>query len=182
MKNYCVYQRILIISLLIVLSFIIIDQTRYSTNFHFQKLTENNSRDVMTFTENDEMSEINSLSFNKKNTMANTNDSDVDGLPDSWEEEYGCVIGIDDSQEDYDQDGLVNIDEYLLGCDPYNPDSDGDHYNDGFEANRGTDPTNSADHPHNMAAFGIAFTTSLIIILAALGIGIVSINRSKNSG
>ncbi len=45
-------------------------------------------------------------------------DSDVDGMADAWEREYGLDVGRDDSQEDPDGDGFVNIDEYYLGTDP----------------------------------------------------------------
>lgn len=156
----------------------IIHQTDYSTNF--QKYSEENLTDNRIFDEHYKISD-NEPSFSKRFPISNSSDVDADGLPDSWEEEYGCIVGIDDSREDYDQDGLVNIDEYLLGCDPNNPDSDGDNYKDGFEAQKGTDPTNSADRPNNMIVVAIAFTTSLIIILIALGIGVISINRSKKA-
>lgn len=48
---------------------------------------------------------------------------------------------------DFDHDGLVNSQEYLLALDPHNPDSDGDGMGDGAETRLGFDPavSNSFD-------------------------------------
>lgn len=40
---------------------------------------------------------------------------------------------ISDANEDFDEDGLTNLDEYLNGTKPYNPDSDDDTLKDGDE-------------------------------------------------
>ncbi|RGG85682.1 OmpA family protein, partial [Ruminococcus sp. AF16-50] len=37
--------------------------------------------------------------------------------------------------EDFDEDGLTNLQEYELGTEPYNDDTDGDGLNDGEEIN-----------------------------------------------
>lgn len=58
-------------------------------------------------------------------------DSDNDGLPDSWETENG--FSPDDASDaliDSDQDGLSNLEEYLLSTDPNNADTDGDGIGD----------------------------------------------------
>lgn len=94
----------------------------------------------------------------------NNNDSDEDGLPDSWEEEYGCDPTVDDSSLDYDYDELTNLEEYQFNCDPLNPDSDGDRFNDGFEVEKGTDPTDPNDHPVRI------WLIILIVILSALSL------------
>lgn len=48
------------------------------------------------------------------------------------------ALGLDpldpkDAMRDNDGDGLSNLQEYLMGCDPYNPDSDWDDLPDGWE-------------------------------------------------
>ncbi len=49
--------------------------------------------------------------------------------------------GITDGDEDFDEDGLTNLQEYELGTEPYNDDTDGDGLNDGEEINTyNTDP------------------------------------------
>lgn len=69
-------------------------------------------------------------------------DTDDDNLPDGYE-----VVDLDtdplrvdtdadtisDADEDFDEDGLTNLDEYLNGTKPYNPDSDDDTLKDGDE-------------------------------------------------
>jgi hypothetical protein len=68
-------------------------------------------------------------------------DKDSDGLPDEWEEAYFGDLSHG-PDEDYESDGLTNIDEYLNGTDPTTQDSDGDGLGDGDEVNTYlTDPT-----------------------------------------
>jgi len=47
-----------------------------------------------------------------------TEDTDQNGMPDDWEQEE--LAGLSDPSEhaDPDGDGLLNIEEYILGCDP----------------------------------------------------------------
>ena len=46
-------------------------------------------------------------------------DTDVDGMPDDWEKEYGLDAASDaDSSQDADQDGYTNVEEYLNGTNP----------------------------------------------------------------
>ena len=46
-------------------------------------------------------------------------DSDHDGMPDTWEEQYGFNKElIDDGRTDKDNDGYTNVEEYLNGTDP----------------------------------------------------------------
>ena len=76
-------------------------------------------------------------------------DLDRDGLPDEWEQQIidaDMNDAIDDifdvhQGDDFDQDWLLNRDEYLLGTDPCNSDSDGDGLSDGVEVlSSDTDP------------------------------------------
>lgn len=100
-----------------------------------------------------------------------TTDADDDYLPDSWEQQFGLSTtdngGLDRSHEgergDYDEDGLSNREEYLLGTDPTNPDTDGDGLNDADEARSyGTDPTQSdAPSEQFVASLDLASYTSV---------------------
>jgi len=50
-------------------------------------------------------------------------DHDQDGMPTSWEEEWGLDPYQDDANEDPDEDGLSNLQEYQLGSQPTTFDS-----------------------------------------------------------
>ncbi|MBI2497743.1 MAG: Ig-like domain-containing protein, partial [Opitutae bacterium] len=79
-------------------------------------------------------------------------DADHDGMDDAWETVHGLNATLNDRNGDLDQDGLTNIQEYVLGADPSNADSDGDGIPDKVEALAGTDPTTndaSADLDHD---------------------------------
>ena len=79
----------------------------------------------------------------------NETDSDGDGIPDEIEDAIGynpLVVDSDgdgtaDGDEDFDQDGLVNIAEVVLGSDLTKSDTDGEGLSDFEESNLGTDPT-----------------------------------------
>ena len=84
-------------------------------------------------------------------SSAPVSDSDNDGLPDIWEEQF--FDNLDQTAEgDPDSDGLNNAEEFEIGTKPDNADSDDDGYNDGVETgtgkwvsaqNTGTSPTKS---------------------------------------
>jgi uncharacterized repeat protein (TIGR01451 family) len=61
-------------------------------------------------------------------------DNDNDLMPDASEALHACLsTSVDDSAEDPDADGLVNLEEVWLGIDPCDPDTDGDSMPDGYE-------------------------------------------------
>ena len=61
-------------------------------------------------------------------------DSDLDGMPDSYEDENDCLNSeVADAGADPDGDGLTNLEEFELGTDPCKADSDGDGLSDGQE-------------------------------------------------
>ncbi len=56
-----------------------------------------------------------------------SHDSDNDGIPDGWEIKYGLdPEDPNDINQDYNNNGLTNIEEYARGFDPYNRDTDND--------------------------------------------------------
>ena len=73
-----------------------------------------------------------------KSYVPDLGDLDDDGLPDEWESRYGLDPtdnGYRDplrqgAQGDFDDDGLTNLDEYLLGTRPDLADTDGDGVGD----------------------------------------------------
>ena len=69
-----------------------------------------------------------------------TGDSDGDGLPDDFElANFLNPNNPVDALEDLDLDGLINLDEYGIGTDLNNPDTDGDSITDGEEVVAGAD-------------------------------------------
>jgi hypothetical protein len=52
-------------------------------------------------------------------TMIFDADTDNDSLPDGWEIDHGLDPRKDSSRDDSDGDGVLDIDEYLLGTDPW---------------------------------------------------------------
>ncbi len=73
-------------------------------------------------------------------------DADGDGMPDWWELKYGLnPYDPSDASQDPDHDGLTNLQEYLHGTDPFNPDTDGDGMNDGDEVAVGRNPLVNED-------------------------------------
>ncbi|MDX1451671.1 MAG: fibronectin type III domain-containing protein, partial [Oleiphilaceae bacterium] len=78
--------------------------------------------------------------------LNNTADSDGDGLPDAWEIDNGLdPQNANDAFEDWDNDGLSNLEEYTAQSDLNDADSDDDGMPDGWEVDHGHNPNNAAD-------------------------------------
>ena len=68
-------------------------------------------------------------------------DSDSDSLPDTWELLYWPAVDANDANDDCDSDDINNIDEYYVGLDPNDTDTDDDGMSDSNEINiYNTDP------------------------------------------
>ncbi len=76
-------------------------------------------------------------------TSYGSSDTDADGLADNWEfSNFGTLA--ETGSGDFDNDGLLNIDEFTLGTSPTLQDTDGDGLTDGDEVNLyGLDPNTS---------------------------------------
>ncbi|MCQ8186485.1 Ig-like domain-containing protein, partial [Parvularcula maris] len=73
-------------------------------------------------------------------TVTAAGDSDEDGLPDEYEIAFGLNPNDPiDAAEDQDGDGLTTLEEFQLGTDPTNADTDGDTISDGEEVTAGAD-------------------------------------------
>lgn len=73
-------------------------------------------------------------------------DEDLDGIYDNWETVHGLdPTNPDDALSDPDQDLLVAADEFLIGTEENNPDTDGDGIPDGVEYAEGLNPRDSGD-------------------------------------
>ncbi|OYW73173.1 MAG: hypothetical protein B7Z37_22560 [Verrucomicrobia bacterium 12-59-8] len=75
-------------------------------------------------------------------------DTGKDGIPDAWQDAHGLNKNdAADAGLDPDSDGVTNLQEYLLGTDPHNADTDNDTVPDGVEVAAGSDPLNPLSKP-----------------------------------
>ncbi len=85
-------------------------------------------------------------------------DSDGDGIPDDYENQWDCLdANVFDSHLDPDMDGLTSLEEFFLGTNPCDPDTDGNGYTDGDEVSMGSDPLDPQSIPQWDGLFLPAF-------------------------
>jgi DNA-binding transcriptional ArsR family regulator len=72
-------------------------------------------------------------------------DSDEDGLPDYWEEQYFGNSTNYGASDDPDMDDLTNLEEYQIGTNPTMVDTDMDGMPDWWEVQYGLDPLDYTD-------------------------------------
>ncbi|MHA2249019.1 MAG: hypothetical protein ACXAD7_01595 [Candidatus Kariarchaeaceae archaeon] len=104
-----------------------------------------------------------------------SNDTDGDTMPDWWEAIYNLKILIDDTNEDPDDDNVLNLGEYLMGTNPNEADTDLDGFEDGYEIENDTDPLDPDSYPKetlgeelmNQPLLSSAALLALIISLTA---------------
>ncbi|MFT4928785.1 MAG: pseudolysin, partial [Phenylobacterium sp.] len=79
--------------------------------------------------------EISSAEIKNIRYFATGLDADGDGIEDQWEYEHGLPIDSDNSTTDADLDSLTDLQEYLLGTDAHDSDTDNDGLADAEEHN-----------------------------------------------
>jgi len=77
----------------------------------------------------------------------NPNDTDGDGLNDTWEQKYFGGTTAQNATGDPDGDGCTNACEQAHGTDPTKKDTDGDGCSDGDEVKGHSDPKDPNSHP-----------------------------------
>jgi len=91
-------------------------------------------------------------------------DTDLDGLPNDWENFYGCMqADTIDNLIDYDLDGLNNESEFASNTNPCNPDTDDDGLLDGWEvtyAGCGFDPLSAESDYIGKISFDLRVTSA----------------------
>ncbi|MGB1697296.1 MAG: hypothetical protein ACPHK8_02735 [Thermoplasmatota archaeon] len=113
--------------------------------------------------------------------MAQNEDTDMDGLPDSWEQEHFGNLD-QNGTADNDMDGLNNTAEYANGTDPNNADTDGDGVNDGAEVAAGSDPNKAPEHaPTDTEEKGGSKTVVWLIVIVALAGLLYAYGRLKKT-
>ncbi len=106
------------------------------------KTISNNSNFVLTCSLNG----VNTVKFLNISVIAPSNDTDNDGLLDSWEQQYFANLNSD-ANMDNDQDNLINSEEQTRNTNPTLFDTDGDNVGDGAEVAAGTDPLSAPGTP-----------------------------------
>jgi len=95
-------------------------------------------------------------------------DTDGDGLPDAWEEQYFGDLN-ETADGDYDNDNYTNLEEYEAGTDPSNPYDHPEKTDDDVD-----DDTDDDDDDDDTAVLGIAVWIGVIVmamlILIAAGV------------
>lgn len=94
-----------------------------------------------------------------------------DNINDAFRKKYFESVDCSHTEtEDFDDDGLTNLEEMQHNTNPTLKDTDGDGYTDGKEVDAGTDPLDPEDHPKGIAGTLLWILLS-IIVLAGAGFG-----------
>lgn len=101
--------------------------------------------------------------------IADTSDTDGDGMSDAFERTHGLSPAVDDAAGDPDGDGLANGDEYAHGTSPRVADTDGDGVHDGDEVAAGTDPRIDDIAPELTVPADITVAATGVLTRVALG-------------
>ncbi|MHA1787608.1 MAG: hypothetical protein ACTSXT_00105 [Candidatus Helarchaeota archaeon] len=104
--------------------------------------------------DNDQLTNIEEMLFYLTDPF--NNDTDFDKMPDNWEIRYQLnPLSGTDNLTDLDNDGVLNIYEYLNTTNPRNPDSDFDYLSDGLELKIYKTNPNVPDTDHDGLIDGI---------------------------
>ena len=96
------------------------DMFATSDFFTVENVTTSNRYDVIAFNQ----ARPNGLQSTPPFFIAPIPDEDTDGMPDSWETQYGFLVNDgQDAGLDFDGDSMNNLAEYIAGTDPTDPNS-----------------------------------------------------------
>lgn len=108
------------------------------------------------------------------------NDTDNDGMPDDWELKYGLDPNNPmDALLDLDNDSLMNLEEYKLGTDPTDYDTDNDGYSDKIDAYP-NDPKRYKKESAQNNNYIIYLIIIVIIILLTIALLRIFIKKPKS--
>jgi len=85
------------------------------------------------------------LSYAITSLLADSTDTDGDGIYDVFENRYGLNAFANDASQDADGDGLNNLEEFLAATAANDADTDDDGIADGWEVDNGLDPLSAGD-------------------------------------
>jgi hypothetical protein len=111
-------------------------------------------------------------------------DTDGDGMPDSWERLYGLDTNTNDSYYDNDGDRYSNLQEFLEGTDPIDPNSypgaqipDDDDTEPVIPNNNVTIKTNGTSN--GLSAYLVPLIIGMVVLLVVIVIVIFLVKRKK---